>query len=453
MADYLGKRVLVMGLGVHGGGLGVARFFCERGAIVTVTDLRQETELEASIAALAGYEINFVLGVHRESDFREADLIIRNPAVPMDSPYLQIARDHEVPVDMEMGIFFGECDRERIIGVTGTRGKSTTATFIHHLLREHGVDAALAGNIGRSAVALLDLMGPEETVVLELSSWQLESLDQHRVSPSVAVVTNVLPDHLNRYPDMQAYQDAKTPIVRYQGSSDLAVLNRDNRRAAGFADITRARVSLFSREDVVPGWESARIAGDHNRANLAAAIAATARFRIPSATIARAVKSFEGVPYRFQLIGESEGVRYINDTCATTPDATLAALATVKGPVALIAGGSDKLLDFDTLGRRIHEMGSQMRSVILLPGEGTEKLRPLLPDALLRDAGSMEGAVRLAARDALVGDIVLLSPACASFGLFQNEFDRGDQFNQSVAALAGSQWRANATSSRDNKSG
>jgi UDP-N-acetylmuramoylalanine--D-glutamate ligase len=234
---------------------------------------------------------------------------------------------------------------------------------------------------------------------------------------------------------MESYAAAKTPIVRYQRLGDLAVLNRNNSRAADFADITTAKVVWFSDDDAVPGWEQARIAGDHNRANLAAAIAATARFGIPETTIARAVESFPGVPYRLQPVGEQEGVRYVNDTCATTPDATLAALNTVPGPVVLIAGGSDKLLDFDILGRRIHQMGSQMRSVILLPGAGTEKLTRVLPGGLSREASSMEEAVRLAAGAAQVGDVVLLSPACASFGLFQNEFDRGDQFNQYVEAL------------------
>jgi UDP-N-acetylmuramoylalanine--D-glutamate ligase len=435
LADYRGTRVLVMGLGLHGGGLGVARFFCERGAIVTVTDLREAAELESSLAALAEFDIDLVLGRHRESDFKEADLIIRNPAVPENSEFLRIARQHGIPVDMEMGIFFGECDRDHIIGVTGTRGKSTTATFIHYLLGEHGVDAVLAGNIRRSAVALLGVLGPKDTVVLELSSWQLESLEQHGISPAVAVVTNVLPDHLNRYPVMESYAAAKTPIVRYQRPGDLAVLNRNNSRVAGFSDITTAEVIWFSDDDTVPGWERARIAGDHNRANLAAAIAATARFGIPESTIARAVESFPGVPYRLQSVGEKEGVRYVNDTCATTPDATLAALNTVPGPVVLIAGGSDKLLDFDILGRRIHQMGNQMRSVILLPGAGTEKLLRVLPGGLSREASSMEEAVRLAAGAAQVGDVVLLSPACASFGLFQNEFDRGDQFNQYVESL------------------
>ena len=424
-----------MGLGLHGGGTGIARFLYERGATVTVTDLRTAAELKPSLASIADLDIKMVLGRHCESDFRKADLIIRNPAVPDDSTYLQIARTHGIPVEMEMGIFFGECDRRRIIGVTGTRGKSTTATFIHHLLNEHGVASILAGNIRRSAVALLSELKTEEFVILELSSWQLESLEQHAISPGVAVVTNILPDHLNRYPNMSAYEAAKTPIVRYQKPQDLAILNSENSRSASFANITSAQVIYSSTMDIIPGWHDAQIQGDHNRANLAAAIAATTRFEIPEATVSKAVRSFVGVPYRLQLIGQKHGVKYINDTCATTPDATLAALATMKRPIVLILGGSDKSLMFEDLGKHIHALGAQIRLIILLPGEGTARLQLTLPNGLLREASSMKEAVELAATEAQTGDSVLLSPACASFGLFDNEFHRGDLFNQSVANL------------------
>ena len=434
--SYRDQRVLVMGLGLHGGGVGIARFFCDRGARVTVTDLRPESDLRPSLDALSDCRIEFVLGEHRAQDFREANLIVRNPAVPAESPYLAIAREHGVPIDMEMGIFFRECDPTRIIGITGTRGKSTTATFVQHLLEHHDVDAVLAGNIRRSAVTLLDGLKPRQTVVLELSSWQLEALDQHQLSPGVAVITNVLPDHLNRYPDMDAYAAAKGAIVRYQSGGDLAVLNRDNQLAAGFATSTAAEVRWFSPDDDLPGWEDARVAGDHNQANLAAAIAATARFDIPAATIARAVASFKGVPYRQQQISVRNGVRYINDTCSTTPDATLAALATVPGPIVLIAGGSDKRLNFDALSQRIVALGPSIRSIILFPGEGTARMRPGLPPTILHDVATMDEAVSLANRHARPGDAVLLSPACASFGTFKNEFDRGDQFNDCVMALA-----------------
>jgi len=434
--SFRNQRVLVMGLGLHGGGVGIARFFCERGARVTVTDLRSESDLKPSLDALNDCPIEFVLGEHREQDFRDADLVIRNPAVPIESPFLAVAREHDVPIDMEMGIFFRECDPARIIGVTGTRGKSTTATFIQHLLHHHDIDAVLAGNIRRSAVTLLDSLTPGQTVVLELSSWQLEALDQHRLSPGVAVITNVLPDHLNRYPDMDAYAAAKGAIVRYQSAGDLAVLNRDNQLAAGFAASTAGEVRWFSPDDNLPGWEDARVAGDHNRANLAAAIAATGRFDIPAATIARAVATFKGVPYRLEQISERRGVRFINDTCSTTPDATLAALATVPGPIVLIAGGSDKQLNFAALGRRIAALGPSIRSIILFPGEGTARMRPGLPPGLLHDVATMDEAVALANRHSRPGDAVLLSPACASFGTFKNEFDRGDQFNDCVMALA-----------------
>ena len=433
--DYTGRNVLVMGLGLHGGGVGIARFLASRGASVTVTDLRSEQELRPSVNALAELPIRFVLGEHRESDFRQVDLVVRNPAVPLDSPYLATARRSGVPIEMEMGLFFSEWPPAQTIGVTGTRGKTTTATFIHHLLQAHGADTVLAGNMRVSAVGMLDSLKEDQTVVLELSSWQLEGLDEHRISPAVAVVTNLLPDHLNRYEDMAAYADAKKIIVRHQNRSDLAVLNRENAYSKSFAAATPAEVLWFSHDDELPGWERARISGDHNRANLAAGILAASRFDIPQSTLERAIATFPGVPYRQELVAVVEGVRYVNDSTSTTPDATLAALSTLHGRIILIAGGSDKGLSFLALATRIGSLGERIGRVILLTGAGTEALEPLLPPHVCSHAEDMEDAVRQAADIARSGDTVLLSPACASFGQFANEFDRGDQFNRAVERL------------------
>ena len=433
--DYTGQSVLVMGLGLHGGGVGIARFLASRGASVTVTDLRSEQELSPSLNALAELPIRFVLGEHRESDFRQVDMIVRNPAVPLDSPYLATARISGVPIEMEMGLFFSEWPPAQTIGVTGTRGKTTTATFIHHLLQAHGADAVLAGNMRVSAVGMLDDLKDDQTVVLELSSWQLEGLDKHRVSPAVAVVTNVLPDHLNRYEDMAAYAEAKKIIVRYQNRSDLAILNRENVYSKSFAAATPAEVLWFSHDDEIPGWERARISGDHNGANLAAGVLAASRFDIPQSTLERAIATFPGVPYRQELVAVVEGVDYVNDSTATTPDATLAALSTLRGRIVLIAGGSDKGLSFLALATRIGSLEDRIGRVILLTGAGTEALEPLLPPHVCRHAEDMEDAVRQAAEIARPGDTVLLSPACASFGQFANEFDRGDKFNQAVERL------------------
>ncbi len=433
--DYTGRNVLVMGLGSHGGGVGIARFLASRGATVAVTDLRSEEDLRSSVIALAELPIRFVLGEHRDSDFRGADMVVRNPAVPLDSPFLATARRSGVPIEMEMGLFFSEWPSARTIGVTGTRGKTTTATFIHHILKEHGVDSVLAGNMRVSAVGMLDDLQENQTVVLELSSWQLEGLDKHRISPSVAVVTNVLPDHLDRYEDMETYAEAKKTIVRHQTDSDLAILNRENVHSRSFAAITPAEIRWFSQGDEIVGWERALVSGDHNRANLAAGILATSIFDIPESTVERAIATFPGVPYRQQLIATINGVAYVNDSTATTPDATLAALATLQDRIILIAGGSDKGLSYLALATRIEGLGERIGRVILLQGAGTDALEPLLRSDHRARADDMNDAVLQAAEFARSGDTVLLSPACASFGQFANEFDRGDKFNQSVERL------------------
>lgn len=434
-ANYSGRKILVMGLGLHGGGVGVARYLVSRGAEVTVTDLLDARQLQPSIQALAGLPVQFVLGEHRESDFRRADMVVRNPAVPADSPYLQIAKAAGIPIEMEMSFFFAEWPPEKTIGVTGTRGKTTTATFIHHLLTTNGYDAALAGNLRVSAVALLDSLRPSQMVVVELSSWQLEGLAPHQISPGIAVVTNIFPDHLNRYLDMSHYVEAKAAIVRYQTSRDLAVLNRENSHTRSFASATKAQVRWFSSTDDVPGWSEARVAGEHNRANLSAGIGAVSRFEIPESGIDAAVRSFPGVPFRQELVRIVNGVRFINDTTATSPDATVAALKTVPGPLVLIAGGSDKGLIFSGLAERVQLMGDLVRGIVLLPGSGTDVLLRQLASAKLHLAPNIEAAVQVAAGLSQPGDAVLLSPACASFGLFRNEFERGERFNQAVSNL------------------
>jgi UDP-N-acetylmuramoylalanine--D-glutamate ligase len=433
--DYTGRSVLVMGLGSHGGGVGIARFLASRGATVTVTDLRSEEELRPSVSALAELPIQFVLGEHRESDFRRVDMIVRNPGVPLDSPFLATARQSGVPIEMEMGLFFSEWPPQRTIGVTGTRGKTTTATFIHHLLKVHGADAVLAGNMRVSAVGMLDDLQEDQTVVLELSSWQLEGLDKHQISPAVAIVTNVLPDHLDRYEDMTAYAAAKKIIVQHQKASDLAILNRENVHSRSFAAATPAEVRWFSHGDEIAGWERARISGDHNRANLAAGILSASKFDISESTVERAIETFPGVPYRQDLVAVINGVSYVNDSTATTPDATLAALATLHGRMVLIAGGSDKGLSYLALATRIESLGERVGRVILLKGAGTDVLEPLLISDIWTRAEDMDDAVQQATDIARSGDTVLLSPACASFGQFANEFDRGDRFNQAVERL------------------
>ena len=433
--EYRGRRALVMGLGVHGGGLGVARFLAERGAHVTVTDLRSAEQFTASLESLADLPITYVLGQHREEDFRSADLVVRNPAVPRHSPYLQVAEAAGVPVVMEMTLFFAECPSRRIIGITGTKGKTTTTLLLGAMLQEHGWPHVVAGNLRRSALETLPQIEPESWVVLELSSWQLEGLIPLERSPHVAIITNIMPDHLDRYASYAEYAQSKGLILRWQRPEDYAVLNGASPPVRPLGEAAAGRVVWFDPAAEPAGWDAAHLYGAHNRANVAAATAAARTLGIPAAVVDRAVAAFPGVPHRLETIREFGGVRYINDTAATMPDAMLAALAAMDRPTVLIAGGSDKGLDFDCLGAAVQGPESVVRAVVLLAGSATPKIAAACGEKVIGEPGDLAAALGTARKVAAPGSAVLLSPGCASFGMFANEFDRGDQFRALVQAL------------------
>jgi UDP-N-acetylmuramoylalanine--D-glutamate ligase len=416
-----------MGLGVQSGGLGVAAFMRDHGADLVVTDLRSEAQLAPSVAALGSTGIRYVLGRHELDDFQRAEIVVRNPAVRDSSPYLRAARAARAYIEMEFTLFLRWCRQARVIGVTGTRGKTTTATALHAMLVAGGERARLAGNMRVSALAQLHEIEPGSTVVLELSSAQLEGLAGTGLRTSGAIVTNLMSDHLDRYPDMQAYAQAKLSLVANQRPGDWAVIPAGSGWPDWFAARAGGTVVRPDLEQAPPGWTEAPLSGRHNRANLALAAAAARQAGVSGAAIADAVRGFGGVAARQELIGCIDDVRAYNDTTATTPEAALAALATIHGPWVLIAGGSDKRLDFAPLAERLREADG-LRAVVLLPGSGTDRLQPLLDGCRIEPAADMAQAVDHALALARPGDAVLLSPACASFGLFTNEFDRGDQF-------------------------
>src|SRR5258707_2849746 len=248
MIEIRGKRVLVMGLGLHGSGIAAARYAAQHGAIVRVTDLRSAQVLAPSIQALAGLPVEYVLGQHRNEDFLWAEIVIRVPGVKRNSPYLRIAREHGAAIELELALFFQECPG-RIIGITGTRGKTTTTTLIYEILHASGVPAVLGGNVaGVETLSLLPQITPETLVVLELSSWQLEGLEPHNLSPSVAVMTNIYPDHLDTYSDMDEYVAAKANIFRHQHADDLAIFNYDNPWTRRLGEQAPARTWFTSLE-------------------------------------------------------------------------------------------------------------------------------------------------------------------------------------------------------------
>lgn len=457
------KRVLVMGLGLHGGGLGVTRWLVSRGARVTVTDLKKETELSPTLEQLRGAKVEFVLGEHRDRDFENADLVIRNPGVPRESRFLQIARERNIPVRMELGLFTELLPRgmDQVIGITGTKGKTTTTVMTGAILKRANPKTVVAGNLRVSALELLDQIDADTPVVLEMSSFQLEEFEELKRSPHIAALTNVYPDHLNRYRDMDDYAWAKAQIFIHQTPRDVLALNFDNGICTRLRPKAIARVIWFSRTRAIKegarvehGWlmwkeagsqekimpVAELIAGQHNIENALAAIAITRAWGVSSDVIGEALREFRGVPHRLEPVRELDGVQYINDTTATAPNATIAALQTLTprgGTIYLIAGGYDKGLPYGDLAKKISE--TQTR-VILLDGNATEKIERALAaeNAKTQIAGrakTLAEAVEAGKILARPGDIVLLSPGAASFGMFANEFERGDQFRAIVMAF------------------
>lgn len=463
--DFKGARVTVMGLGLHGGGVASARFFASVGAEVTVTDLRDRATLEPSIRQLEGLTLHYTLGAHRERDFSDADIVIKNPAVRADSPYLKLARRIETDISI-----FLRYSRSPLIAVTGSKGKSSVASAIWYTLNTCGRKALLGGNITVSPLDFLDATADEVPVVLELSSWQLGDLRGRKLlKPNIAVLTAIYPDHLNSYGTMESYVADKRVIYENQDASTWTVCCADQTWGRSFASETRGRVLWYSERNLTTsvgaqargGWlESEKpgevpsgygsfdalgtrellvpsdvaVQGLHQKKNLLAAAVALRAFGISSSEISLKLKAFPGIPHRLERVAEAEGITWFNDSAATIPDAAIAAIHSFSSPVVLIAGGSDKLSDFTTFAATCGEL----KAVILLAGSGTERMIPLLDANHVSYKGpfnTMKAAVKTAAACAAPGDVVLLSPGCASFGLFLHEFERGDSFKREVREL------------------
>lgn len=436
--SFKDRKVTVMGLGLLGQGLAVTRFLVDRGAKVTVTDLKSKKELLPTLKKLKGLPLRYVFGGHKKEDFTGADLIIRNPAVPLDSKYLQIARTQGIPIEMEIGLFFQACpaSREKIIGVTGTRGKTTTTLLIGEILKAAGFKVAVGGNITEAAaLSLLPKITLQSFVVLELSSWQLEGLESLRLSPHIAVFTNIFPDHLNRYSSMEDYIGAKKPIFKYQSEDDFLVLNFDNKAVFRLGEEAESKVCYFSASELPRKIRrQLKLRGRHNLENVAAAMKVGEILGLDKAVVEKTVISFKGVEHRLEFVREVGGIKFYNDTAATIPEATMAALESFTEPVVLICGGADKNLDFSSLGKAIKS--STVKGVVLLEGSATAKMAAVIDENLVRGRFNVfKKAIKRAEETAGSGDVVLLSPACASFGMFVNEFDRGEQFKEEVRKL------------------
>ncbi len=444
------KRVTVMGLGLHTGGVETVRYFVKRGAKVLVTDLRPKKKLAESVAAVKGPNVSFRLGGHDRRDFVETDLVVANPAVHPSDGLLVAARRAKVPVDAEINFVF-RASRAPIVGITGSNGKSTTTALIAHLLKASGKRVRLGGNIGKALLNTAETFTPRELAVLEVSSFQLEYLGRAELSPHIAVVMNVQPNHLNYHKTMAAYTKAKRQIVEHQSPRDVAILNADDRRVRGMAKFTKAKVLLFSVErevaqgvwldggsarfrigrktGVIRGLDRMRIIGLHNRQNACAAIAAALAAGATPEAIEKALPSFRPLPHRLEVIARRRGVTFVNDSIATNPDSVRVALDTFDGGVILIAGGSPKDIPYAPMLRGIAEKVK----LLLLIGQEAQKIEEAVRafgagQAEIVRAGTLDRAMKIARSCAVPGDTVLLSPACASFDQFRNFEERGERF-------------------------
>lgn len=478
-----------MGLGLHGGGRSSAQWCFEQGADVLVTDLKDEVALRDSVISLNKstrayrlahpektlFSVSYVLGGHREQDFASADMIIQNPGVPRESPFLAIAKNHGAPIHNEVTLCYLLTPRTPKIAVTGTRGKSTTSALIYHILKAHYNDTVLIGVAGapesRPFLSVIshaleqEQKGSPLTMVMELSSWQLELFEEYHCHPWISVVTNVLDDHLNRYPSFASYRDTKKLVYQYQDATEYTILNYDNTQTRRFGEAeVPGNLVWFTKTEKQIGQgcffrdaslhctdgEKREFLCDLSDAvndtspmveNILAASMAALCAGVTQKILCSAIRSFSGLPGRLEFVRELSGRRIFDDTTATSPDATRYALQSLgKGSeprIILIAGGADKNCDYSALGS---EIGLYCRALILLSGTASPRLATAIGEfhGSVAYANSMKEAVMKAWNLSKEGDILLLSPAAASFGMFANEFDRGRAFLLALEELRGS---------------
>ena len=455
--EVRGRRTLVMGLGRHGGGVVAARWLARQGAVVTITDQADAAALADSVAALADVDIaGWALGGHSAADFDAADIVVVNPAVRPSHPLIARAASRGAQITSELELFLERCPG-RIVGITGSNGKSTTAAMIAAILRADGRRTFLGGNIGHSLLADLDTMTDDSWAVVEISSFQLAWLSDRCRLPEVSVLTNFTPNHLDWHGTLAAYAAAKARLFARQRADDVAVV--------GTVPILQSKMGLSPS---FIGWESAsrdvnissrrarqilavpaaslpalRVPGMHNRANAACAAAAAEAIGCAPAAISAGLQGFSGLTHRLELVASIEGRAFYNDSMATTPESAVAALETFSGRCWLLAGGYDKGCDmapladaiarhargaafFGAAGPRLHAIASACAADF-----------PSAADFLSELVETLDAALAWCWRHSRPGDCITLSPACASYDQFVDYRARGERFRTLVSALEG----------------
>ncbi|MDQ5958096.1 MAG: UDP-N-acetylmuramoylalanine--D-glutamate ligase [Patescibacteria group bacterium] len=448
-----------MGLGLNGGALNDAKFLAKQGAILTITDIKTAEELKPSVDALAGYEnINYVLGEHRLEDFSAQggptsggpDFVLQPGNVPLDSIYLAEARKNNIPIFVSESLFAYLAPEVQLVGVTGTRGKSTVTHLLYEILKNglnlpsgevgrnsSGRKLFLGGNVRNvSTLALLEEIQAGDMVVMELDSWALHGLGGIKKSPHLSVFTVFMDDHLNFYKgNRDLYLEDKAQIFLHQTTEDILIMGSQAEPLVREKYEGQIKSKIVVPASLPEDWQL-KMPGEHNRYNASLAVAAARELGVSEEKIKEVVESFPGLPGRLEYLGEKNGITYYNDNNATTPDGTIAAVKSFpnfKGKIILLGGGADKELDFAEYAKVVP---AYVKKFILFTGKATEKIKAVLSvGAEVVVVDSMATAFASAKAVAETGDMILLSPGAASFGVFQNEYQRNDQFVEVFGSL------------------
>ncbi|MDK2835880.1 MAG: UDP-N-acetylmuramoylalanine--D-glutamate ligase [Thermosediminibacterales bacterium] len=449
--DFKGKKVLIIGMAKTG--LSVASFLHDHGAEVLVNDIKSRDEVSEEVKILESKGIKTFTGSHPEKLLDDVNLVIPSPGVSLNIPILREAKRRGLHIisELELGFLFS---RARIIAVTGTNGKTTTTTLINEILKNDGKETVVAGNIGIPLVRVAESVSINGYIVTEVSSFQLEAIEKFK--PQISVILNITPDHLNRHLTFENYVLAKSRIFENQDENDFVVLNADDDLVRGLSQKTRSKVVFFSRKkelddgvfvknDVIVIKDKNRlcpvchskelgIKGCHNLENALAATAVAWLCNVNLNSLAETLKDFQGVEHRLEYVETIAGVKFINDSKATNPDAAIKALEAVEEPIVLIAGGMEKGVDFTGFAQSFK---NRVKALVVL-GETASKIAEAAREngvTCIKEVSTMEDAVNEAFKMAVPGDCVLLSPACASWDMFKNFEERGRIFKKSVREI------------------
>jgi len=454
LKKYKNKKILIVGFEVEG--KATFDFLKQNGIVADIADRLSEDDFHKRNTELKGSDINIILGDKYLDNISDYDIVFRTPGLSPLNEKLVEARGKGTDIKSQIKLFMELCPCQ-IIGVTGTKGKGTTSSLIYEILKGSRRDVYLGGNIGVPAISFIDQLSQDSIVVLELSSFQLMDLEK---SPNVGVVLGITSEHLDYHKDRNEYVEAKQSIVQYQGVDDFAVVNIDYETSRSFKDITKAQtfeistahevemgcyvnknddiiLSSGGKEEKIASFDELQLRGKHNLENVCAAVSAAYLTGADLDAIRKGVKSFKGLEHRLEFVAEVKGVKYYNDSFATTPETTIAAVKAFHESIILIAGGSEKGSDYTEMGKAI---AGKVKTVFLIgntAGEIKEKILVVNPNADIQegftDMDELMQRVKGAAKE---GDVVILSPGCASFGLFENYKQRGELFKKAVRNIA-----------------